>query len=57
MIASSEEDITVTISSGISQVTASDNLDTLLKKADAALYKAKESGRNCVIFHDGKSSL
>lgn len=36
----------VTISLGLTEVTADDTIETLTKKADNALYKAKESGRN-----------
>jgi diguanylate cyclase (GGDEF)-like protein len=36
----------VTISLGLTEVTADDTIETLTKKADDALYKAKESGRN-----------
>ncbi len=38
----------VTISIGIAQMQGEDTLKTLLKKADAALYRAKKSGRDCV---------
>jgi len=38
----------ITVSIGISQaMTQDDSLDTLLARADAALYQAKYSGRNC----------
>lgn len=38
----------VTCSFGVSQWTKEDSPDDLLKKADIALYQAKQSGRNCV---------
>ena len=49
--------IKFTISSGISQYSASDkdnveSLDYLLAKADEALYEAKETGRNKVVFRN-----
>ena len=37
-----------TISIGISSSKVSDNIDTLIKTADEALYKAKQNGRNRV---------
>jgi diguanylate cyclase (GGDEF)-like protein/PAS domain S-box-containing protein len=41
----------VTISAGISQYLIKQNLTEFLKNSDSALYKAKESGRNCVIHN------
>jgi diguanylate cyclase (GGDEF)-like protein/PAS domain S-box-containing protein len=38
----------VTISAGISQYQIKQNLSEFIKNSDSALYKAKESGRNCV---------
>ena len=40
--------VTFTISIGISSSKVSDNIDTLIKTADEALYKAKQNGRNRV---------
>ena len=40
----------VTCSFGISQYEVNDTDEKIFKKADDALYKAKESGRNCVII-------
>jgi diguanylate cyclase (GGDEF)-like protein len=40
--------ISVTTSIGVAELTADDDLDSLLVRADQALYRAKESGRNQV---------
>ena len=42
------DEVRFTVSIGISSFEVSDNIDTLIKTADEALYKAKENGRNRV---------
>ena len=39
----------ITISVGIAEFLENDTLVTLFKRTDEALYKAKESGKNCVV--------
>ena len=42
----------VTISIGVSKINTSDNFTQLIKRADDALYRAKENGRNRVEYFD-----
>lgn len=41
--------ITITISAGVTLMIEGENLEKVLFRADAALYRAKESGRNCIV--------
>ncbi|MEI8374242.1 MAG: diguanylate cyclase [Planctomycetota bacterium] len=47
----------VTISIGAAQVMGEENLEAIIQRADAALYAAKEAGRNCGHWHDGQKIL
>jgi diguanylate cyclase len=46
-----------TVSVGLAQATETDDPQSLLRRADDALYAAKEAGRNCSYFNDGRTSL
>jgi diguanylate cyclase len=41
--------IRISVSAGVTQLAASDDMAAVLQRADQALYKAKDSGRNCVV--------
>jgi diguanylate cyclase (GGDEF)-like protein len=42
-------DLTVTMSAGVATINADDTTDTILSRADRALYQAKNAGRNRAI--------
>jgi diguanylate cyclase (GGDEF)-like protein len=44
----------VTVSAGLAEASPHDDLASLVKRSDTALYAAKQHGRNCGYFHDGK---
>lgn len=43
-----DEKLFVTISIGATLIKDNDNIDSLIKRADALMYKSKASGRNCL---------
>jgi two-component system cell cycle response regulator len=49
-IQSGNEQIRVSLSLGVAETRAFDTVDTLIARADAALYEAKHAGRDCVRF-------
>jgi diguanylate cyclase (GGDEF)-like protein len=48
-----EAALPLTVSVGVANAVEGDNAQTLLARADAALYGAKGAGRNRVFFHTG----
>ncbi|MEM8865218.1 MAG: diguanylate cyclase, partial [Planctomycetota bacterium] len=46
--------LSVTASLGLAQVNSEDDGNRLLKRADEALYSAKDAGRNCGYYHEGQ---
>ncbi len=46
------EDVSITISCGIAEFREGDLIDAVFERADAALYRAKDQGRNCCVIAD-----
>lgn len=55
VISSSETDVSVTVSIGIATYTKDLTTETLIKRADEALYQAKNQGRNRVILIESEN--
>jgi diguanylate cyclase len=49
--------ISVTVSGGLAAIEPGDSAESLIQKADAALYAAKASGRNRTCTHDGGQAV
>lgn len=45
--------VAITVCCGIASFAASDQPDSVFERADAALYKAKQAGKNCSFLDDG----
>ena len=46
------EEIKISLSLGVAQAREDDSVDTLIDRADAALYAAKLAGRDCVCLEE-----
>ena len=42
--------VRVTVSAGVATCTAVESAEALIARADAALYRAKDAGRNCFVM-------
>ncbi len=48
------QQLPLTVSGGVAEALDGDSAESLLARADEALYAAKAGGRNCVFCHDGR---
>jgi diguanylate cyclase len=48
------EDVSITISCGIAEFQEGDAIDAVFERADAALYRAKDQGRNCCVIAESE---
>lgn len=48
------QQLSLTISGGVAEALDGDSAESLLARADEALYGAKAGGRNCIYCHDGR---
>jgi diguanylate cyclase (GGDEF)-like protein len=47
----------LTCSIGVARIMVQDDVTRLIRRADEALYKSKDAGRDCGYWHDGKECL
>lgn len=47
------QDIAVTVSGGLAMIEPNERVESLIQRADSALYAAKAAGRNCSFAHNG----
>jgi diguanylate cyclase len=51
-----DQDISATVSGGLATITANDTAESIIERADEALYQAKAAGRNRTCIHDGSGT-
>ncbi len=51
------QDLEITISAGVAEVRSNDTPESLIRRADLALYTAKKMGRNCIWLADSATQL
>ena len=56
-IAHAGERIHITVSGGLATIQIDEQSESMVQRADEALYAAKAGGRNCTFQHDGTSCL
>ncbi len=49
-------ELRVAISLGVAESRGNDNVASIVKRVDAALYASKKTGRNCIHWHDGQAT-
>jgi diguanylate cyclase len=49
------QELPITVSGGVASALDGDTRDSLVARADAALFQAKAAGRNCIFCHTGTS--
>jgi diguanylate cyclase len=52
-----EQQFVISASGGLAELSETDDAETLVKRADAAMYAAKGAGRDCLFWHDGNQPL
>lgn len=52
-----DEKINTTVTIGLSEFSKEDTIDTMMLRADKALYKGKNAGRNMVVFKENDGNL
>lgn len=53
VVESNGQQLKVTVSGGIAEALAGEEVEALVARADQGLYASKKAGRNCVHLHDG----
>jgi diguanylate cyclase len=53
VVSRNNQDIAVTVSGGLATIETNERVESLIQRADSALYAAKGNGRNCTFAHNG----